>query len=233
MSSVIVDDTDLSQLAYTSPPSWVREGAPPEYNSTTHGTGRVGSTVTFTFNGTSVGVFGSVSQSTPTKNITTVSTYQVDGASTVTYTAPVSLTSHLTHQQFFQSAKLQDGQHSLLITVTQADDSAKYWLDYLVYIPGSSTTSSSTPSSPPSASLSSDPAASPSLSPDSSGTSHSGVSGGIIAAAVLVSVSAILLLFVSALWWRKRRARSQALARGQFEVEGEIQARSWLFRQLI
>ena len=33
MASVIVDDTDLSQLAYTAHSDWVREGSPPEYDS--------------------------------------------------------------------------------------------------------------------------------------------------------------------------------------------------------
>ena len=160
------------------------------------------------FSGTSVGVFGSVSQSTTTKNLTTISTYQVDGKSTVTYTAPISIESHLTHVQFFQSATLEDGQHSLLITVVNASDAGKYWLDYLVYTPGSSSLSSTSSSNPTSTSL----------SPDNSSSSHSGVSGGIIAAAVLVSVSVVLLLAVSALWWRKRKTRPRE--RGQYEIEG-------------
>ena len=159
------------------------------------------------FPGTSVGVFGSVAQSTAAKNLTTISTYQVDGKSTVTYTAPISIMTHLTHVQFFQSATLEDGEHSLLITVVNASDARMYWLDYLVYMPGSSSPSStSSPISTP-------------LSSDNSGSSHSGVSGGIIAAAVLVSVSVVVMLAVVALWWRKRKTRPQE--RGQYEIEGQ------------
>ena len=169
--------------------------------------------------GTSVWVYGSVSQSSSTQNSTTVSTYQVDGGSTVTYTAPVSHTSDLIFQEFFKSTPLEHGQHFLLITVTEAEPSAKYWLDYFVYNPGGAISFSS-----PSTSSADSASSVTHLSPDSSRTSHGGVDDGTIAAAVVGGVFGVLLLIAGILWWRMRKAMLKLRPRRppSIDIEGKI-----------
>ncbi|PSR71008.1 hypothetical protein PHLCEN_2v13112 [Hermanssonia centrifuga] len=63
-----------------------------------------------------------------------VSTYALDFAAALTYTA--TNTSVSTYQnQFYKSPTLQDGLHTLVITITS--QGAEYWLDYLLYTPSS------------------------------------------------------------------------------------------------
>lgn len=94
--------------------------------------------------GTSLSVYGTV-EATTAKDIATVTTYKLDAASAVTYTAPVVSAARY-HQLFFQSPVLASGQHTLVVTFTSANAST-YWLDYLTYtVAGGTGSVSVTPS---------------------------------------------------------------------------------------
>lgn len=78
--------------------------------------------------GTSVAVYGTVGPTGlagPSK-----STYTLDGASPITYTAPVS-NRVINGVTYYRSPILKDGEHSLVITDMQ--DSTYFWIDYISY----------------------------------------------------------------------------------------------------
>ncbi|KIP07160.1 hypothetical protein PHLGIDRAFT_35564 [Phlebiopsis gigantea 11061_1 CR5-6] len=140
--TIIVDDSSLVGLAYAG--TWTKGGSSSEYNSTTHGTKDKGATVTFKFTGTSLSVYGTI-EVTTAQDVPTITTYKLDAASAVTYTAPVVSAARY-HQLFFQSPVLASGPHTLVITFTNAN-ARTYWLDYLTYsVAGGTSSVSVTPS---------------------------------------------------------------------------------------
>ncbi|GLB44419.1 hypothetical protein LshimejAT787_1700460 [Lyophyllum shimeji] len=127
-SPITVDDRD-SRITYT--PNWFLAGGPDEFGSTTHGTRTAGAKATFTFTGSSVAVYGTISDGGVYKD-PPVSTYSIDGASPVTYSAVAGSQAQY-KQLYFQSPKLADGQHTLVITSTL--ESAFFWIDYIQFTP--------------------------------------------------------------------------------------------------
>ncbi|KAF8064350.1 hypothetical protein FPV67DRAFT_216773 [Lyophyllum atratum] len=127
-NTVIVDDRD-ARIAYSS--GWFSSGGPNEFDSTTHGSRAAGVKATFRFTGSSVAVYGTVADSGVYKD-PPISTYSIDGSSSVTYSAvPGSKAQY--KQRYFQSPDLSDGEHTLVITSTVAN--AYFWLDYLEFAP--------------------------------------------------------------------------------------------------
>ena len=61
------------------------------------------------------------------------STYTLDNRRPATFTSPQRDPAQY-HQRFYQSPRLEDGEHTLVIDV-ELDDGARYWLDYLIYVP--------------------------------------------------------------------------------------------------
>ncbi|PSR71009.1 hypothetical protein PHLCEN_2v13113 [Hermanssonia centrifuga] len=111
------------------------------------------------FSGTQVEVYGTIG---PTGDALPMSTYLLDSTSILTYVAAnVSATTY--QNQFYLSPVLQDGSHTLVITVTSQ---GFYWLDYLLYTPSSNNLASAPISS--SSSLSSSSSISSALSATSS-----------------------------------------------------------------
>ncbi|KAJ7485847.1 hypothetical protein FB451DRAFT_1432832 [Mycena latifolia] len=125
--SVIVDDRD-DQVKYNG--DWGREGSSNEYLSTTSGASTQGHTVSFTFVGTSVGVFGTVG---PGSGATM--DFNIDQASFGSYTAPSVLPAlGLSHQPFWASGPLADGSHTLSIALNSTEsETATLFLDYFLY----------------------------------------------------------------------------------------------------
>ncbi|KAF9474372.1 hypothetical protein BDN70DRAFT_899003 [Pholiota conissans] len=131
-TAIMIDDTD-SGLRYSG--SWTADkgsldnlgnfGAP--YMSTSHYTKGTGS-VSFTFSGTYVGVFGSsVDGKDPSRTCT------VDG-STIPNNQIGFAVNMIMHCQVYN---LSDGPHTITVTVPTANPNG-YWFDYLMYIPSAS-----------------------------------------------------------------------------------------------
>ncbi|KNZ77308.1 hypothetical protein J132_05736 [Termitomyces sp. J132] len=126
----LVDDRD-PQIAYSG--DWVLGGTSQEYHSTTHGSvkGSTGATATFSFTGSLVAVFGTIS--TPA-----VSTYAIDGSVVFTLTADHHTDNVQYKQQFFASDQLSNSYHTLVVTSTFAG--ASLWIDYFKYAPSAKVT---------------------------------------------------------------------------------------------
>ncbi|KAJ6583092.1 hypothetical protein DFH09DRAFT_1309330 [Mycena vulgaris] len=80
--SVIVDDQD-SLVQYFPPVGWASQGGSPQYRSTIKTSVTAGDTATFTFNGTSVAVYGTVGT-----GIGATMAFRVDQSAEAVYAAP-------------------------------------------------------------------------------------------------------------------------------------------------
>lgn len=223
-SPVIVDDRD-PRIVYSST-GWFLLGGPLEYDSTTHGARTAGATATFKFTGSSVAVYGTISDIGIYQN--PVSTYSIDGSSPFTYTG-IATSQIQYRQQFFQSSKLVAGDHTLVITAIL--NNASLWIDYIEYIPAVGTPSTS-PQGPTTTVISTtNPSSTTTVSTTTAGGSGptdqqvsafgtptgsaapaiaSGASGskaptGAIVGGVVGAVILLLLIVVFLLFWRRRR----------------------------
>ncbi|KAI0339359.1 hypothetical protein BDW22DRAFT_586348 [Trametopsis cervina] len=127
MSNILVDDADTPILAYTG--SWTPSGNANEYNSTTHGSSSAGASVSLTFHGTSIQVYGTIGPSAGDGVPQT--SYFLDNNPEVIYIAANNPGNALYHQPFFTSPPIPDGEHNLTITIRP--NSGFYWLDYFVF----------------------------------------------------------------------------------------------------
>ncbi|KAF5371583.1 hypothetical protein D9758_003436 [Tetrapyrgos nigripes] len=177
------------------------------FDTTTHETTQSGSTVTFSFNGTGIIVFGSVPQSDNTVFPPTVN-YTVDTADPVTTQQPFAVNT-IRNQPLFVSAQLSpDQEHTIVINVINA--SAPYELDKFYVFPAHNFTQNSVNGnhSPTSSTSSSDSEATTSaLSGSQNGSTGSIVSMTTlgITAAVLGTLVVILLFTSLFLLFRLRR----------------------------
>ncbi|KAJ7439102.1 hypothetical protein FB451DRAFT_1378068 [Mycena latifolia] len=123
----IVDERGLDYAG-----SWVDGGSQGEFQGTTRWSGTQGSTASFSFAGTSVSVFGSVSAvQSPQVSFT----FLVDNTTQGTYSPPTGMSADLHHELFWASPALDDSQHTIVITQTQAqpDGLSVIYLDYLMW----------------------------------------------------------------------------------------------------
>ncbi|CAA7262667.1 unnamed protein product [Cyclocybe aegerita] len=131
-----VDDRDPA-IVYSKPPlyDWNTRsyGGFWEYMGTTSLTTRKGATATFSFDGTSVSVYGTV---TVNASLYPTSSYTIDGGEPVFYTPqrPEDRSREMYRTPFFRSPELSAGRHTLVIR--NEVDGGLYWLDYLTYTPG-------------------------------------------------------------------------------------------------
>ncbi|KAJ3508010.1 hypothetical protein NLJ89_g5989 [Agrocybe chaxingu] len=101
---------------------------------------RKGARATFSFVGSSVQVFGTISINV---TVSASSSYAIDGGAPTFYTAPA--VSQITYQTpFFQSRSLSSGRHTLVIQ-NEADE-AWFWFDYIAYTPADETPTPTNPS---------------------------------------------------------------------------------------
>ncbi|KAI0789787.1 hypothetical protein C8Q75DRAFT_733573 [Abortiporus biennis] len=129
---VQVDDRDPSVI-YTG--EWFLGGNPTqEFDGTTHGALTNGSTISYSFNGSSITVFGTVSGSPSPGSIPSTSSFSIDGSSPVFVTVPQPADPIYRHA-YYVSPKLEDGEHTIIVTATNTDISDILWFDYFEYVP--------------------------------------------------------------------------------------------------
>ncbi|GJE98629.1 hypothetical protein PsYK624_148630 [Phanerochaete sordida] len=224
-----VDDRD-ARVVYTG--KFREEGKPPfEFNGTTHGTQRNGSTISFSFNGTNVAWFGTFGGGNPPMGPPSVVDFVVDGDPTTASTLTAQQPLHAMYSQtFYTSPPLSTGTHNIVVTVLDAQNDA-LWFDYLQFTPeqdrddqhpSRSSSTSSTPSQsivPTSSQATLTQVPTPSISP---APSHQSLSLGIILLAAITSSATLLLLVAVFVFWRRRQslrrrrdeyARARILAR--------------------
>ncbi|EPQ52357.1 hypothetical protein GLOTRDRAFT_132471 [Gloeophyllum trabeum ATCC 11539] len=194
-SSVLltIDDTN-PDLHYS--PGWFTAGnATTEYNGTTHGTVTFGSTMTFTFVGSAITVYGTVG---PTKS---TSSYNLDDLPAYVHSAPEP-PSPVYRQVFYQSPVLPFGEHMLIMQKTTRDNSY-LWLDFLEYNAtepsAPSTTSAPATVLPSSTSITATP-----VTTVSTGVSR-GARAGAVAAAVIAAVAVVVTLLLCLVMARRRK----------------------------
>jgi len=185
---VKIDDRD-PRLVYTG--TWSEAGTSADYDNTTSISQTAGSTVTFTFNGTFIAVYGTIG---PTASS---STYQLDddSVSTASFPPPAS---PLYDEPFWSSAELSPGIHTL--TVAAMGDGDTYQLDYMQYTgyPGP-VIRANAPQQP---TQSHPPILSSSESSSRSGLSTAAVAGIAVGCGILMIIST-----VTAYWLYRRRRR--------------------------
>lgn len=141
-ATLVYDDHDPS-ISYSTG-QWGQAGVIEEYKSTTSWTSKKGATATLTFSGTSVSVWGTISN----VGDAPMSSYSIDGGAEEIYNA--TLSKIIQYQRpFFQSKQLTPASHTLVITVLSNSENAFFFLDYISVTPNaiaSSSTSSTTSS---------------------------------------------------------------------------------------
>ncbi|KAF7316063.1 hypothetical protein MIND_00124300 [Mycena indigotica] len=130
--NIIVDDRDPA-ISYQ--PAWrttTTKGGPlgqaREYAGTTSHAGSQGAAASFTFTGTQISVYGTISATQTNLSLT------IDGHAT-SRLIPTPEGQQLFHQPVFVSDALPDGEHTLTITNT-ASTGDGFFLDYLIYKTG-------------------------------------------------------------------------------------------------
>ncbi|PIL28487.1 hypothetical protein GSI_08525 [Ganoderma sinense ZZ0214-1] len=120
--SLIVDDWDPS-LQWVG--GWIgfKDEPPPSWDRTLTWSNISSSTVTFTFTGTSVEVFGALR---PVGVWSMQSQYAIDGGSPTTFVLPQEVSQEAYNQSFYRSGALSAGTHTLKVT----NLGTQLWLDY-------------------------------------------------------------------------------------------------------
>ncbi|KAJ7453846.1 hypothetical protein FB451DRAFT_1519302 [Mycena latifolia] len=124
---VIVDEQD-PDVRYSS--GWGPTTAENsfEYGGTMTAPGPQGATASYVFNGTSISVFSMVGRN---PNVTTTLSFAIDGEFVNSTAVQADGDEHF-HHKLFGSPALQDGSHTLEITLTNVT-SRDVFLDYLIY----------------------------------------------------------------------------------------------------
>lgn len=180
--------------------SWFYGGVSREYNSTTMGTRAKGSTMTFIFNGTSVEVYGTLSDNTHQPN--PVNLFRLDDDPTpVTFAPQAAATAQYDVRMYASPPLASDKPHKLEMETTI--DSSDTYIDYVQYKAPDvvTSTSSSITSSPTTTPSSNTPLANQNTTSSSSKLSNGAIAGISVAAVVLVAC----LLYAFRLWWLMRK----------------------------
>ncbi|KAJ7364564.1 hypothetical protein DFH08DRAFT_766326, partial [Mycena albidolilacea] len=127
--SVLVDDSD-PLVQYNPPGNWTNNGKPPEFNTTTHASKTWGDTATLVFEGTSIGVYGTLAPSTAQLRLN----FSIDGTDFGSYNARV-VPRATRHQLLWTSPVFEEASHRLVITLDSdpASPNRSCFLDYFVY----------------------------------------------------------------------------------------------------
>ncbi|KAG7448579.1 uncharacterized protein BT62DRAFT_714018 [Guyanagaster necrorhizus] len=129
-----VADND-ARVLYNGP--WSLDGAGP--SNTTHSTSTAGSTVSLSFNGSGIIVFGAVPSSSTSSNPPTTS-FTVDAAAPFVTTEPQLDQTYL-NQPLFVASELSEKEHKIVINVTDAGSASPFILDYFFISPHPNSTS--------------------------------------------------------------------------------------------
>ncbi|PBK89917.1 hypothetical protein ARMGADRAFT_321230 [Armillaria gallica] len=129
-----IADND-ARVLYNGP--WSLNGAGP--SNTTHSTSTAGSTVSLSFNGSGIIVFGTVLSSSSSSKPPTTS-FTVDAAAPFVTTEPQTEQTYL-NQPLFVASELSKEEHKIVINVTDAGSASPFVLDYFFISPHLDSTS--------------------------------------------------------------------------------------------
>ncbi|KAJ8080569.1 hypothetical protein PM082_017403 [Marasmius tenuissimus] len=141
--TIIVDDED-DEIQYSgnwrtepiSPPTVAFDYTSSPYLDTTHWSNTVGDSVTYSFKGSSVAVYGVIPFSQLFPNRTISASYAIDGGEPEIRSFTPSIEGHpIAMSQFFLSERLSEGRHTLVVEVTDIPDLTMlgFGLDFITY----------------------------------------------------------------------------------------------------
>ncbi|KAI9062103.1 hypothetical protein FKP32DRAFT_1612768 [Trametes sanguinea] len=218
-STLLRIDDSSSELQYSG--EWSQAGNSLDYQSTSHASSSVGSSVKFTFNGTYITVYGSVGANGST------SSYTLDDASPVSKSVQPVVPPQYNWPFFFPESPLQPGLHELVIAV----EGGTFNLDYIEYTGFPSEDSNGDGSSPAGSPASSSSDSAPVASSSSSkgkGLPTGAIAGiAVVAAVVVLAVVAAVFLVVRRRSARKVRHQSRVPEKGiDILVDGKPQVQA-------
>ncbi|KAF8347552.1 hypothetical protein F5887DRAFT_1131264 [Amanita rubescens] len=185
-----IDDSD-PRLVYEPIGDWHTTGSDNEYNDTIHFTGNAGASVTLVFNGTGVGVYGTIAvASNPGGAPITIFSLD-DSVDRTEYSAIPPQSTDLYLQRWYFSPPLENGQHTLV--ASNYLNGASMYLDYFVVT---------------------SPTSAPSLQSSPQSTSPSSTTLGVIVGGVLGGVIIILTAVIIILLARSRRRKAESAEMG-------------------
>ncbi|KAJ7578672.1 hypothetical protein C8J56DRAFT_1111701, partial [Mycena floridula] len=129
-----VDDFDpIFQYSSTGGASdWYTAGTSSEFDNTVHSTRKAGATVTISFSGAFINVYGTIPAYRSDFVSPITSSYTIDGGTPKPFAANLFSGSPVEYQQqFFASGSLQNGPHTLVIESTTAEGA--FYLDYVSF----------------------------------------------------------------------------------------------------
>ena len=243
-ANVTIDDFD-PRIKYSA--GWEAFTTGGSFNGTKHGAEVAGLAATFNFtgkpatflqsdrklttctqrSGTWVSVYGPLGSVDVYGVPKTV--YEIDGVFAGSYTAPVVPPGGVVaNVQYFSSAALTPGAHTLVITNVNGTSPNVFWLDYIRYTPSSAATTSAaaTSAGQTAASTTSAPAAATGTADagaQGSSTHTAAIAGGVAGGVALVALLAAVLFYF--LRFRRRRAAEGSLEKLDVDP-GEIVATS-------
>ncbi|KAL0067269.1 hypothetical protein AAF712_005666 [Marasmius tenuissimus] len=132
MSSLIrLDDRD-PRISYTPESGWHPRGSEPEYQNTTMGTSAAGARMTFTFTGSYIAVYGTISHkltTSPTSNTFTLTMSGKDTTHNTTWAAAPRLDANYNVKMYESPQDIEYGLYTLAMDVgVKGSDT---WIDYL------------------------------------------------------------------------------------------------------
>ncbi|ESK94700.1 hypothetical protein Moror_14259 [Moniliophthora roreri MCA 2997] len=138
---IIMDDLDPS-IRYFPEHLWDIEGSSNEFNFSTHSAFTANVSLTLTFHGIAIGVYGTIDPTSP--GSVPITRYSVDDGPATIFTPP-RLDALAYQQPFYQSPVLEDREHTLRVSLVS--HGIPFWLDYFNITPGIlASISQSTPS---------------------------------------------------------------------------------------
>lgn len=158
-----------------------------------------GANATFTFIGQAIDVYGVIP---PNFDPQTLIDFSIDSGQVTRFTSVPSTTIRR-HARLYSISNLSPGSHTLLI---QAQNSTRWWLDYLIYAPSSGDSTSSATNGGGGASS------------NSTGTPTGAIAGGVVGGVLGITL-------IVALFFLLRRRRKQALGPGALESK-QVQSTS-------
>ncbi|KAJ7064952.1 hypothetical protein C8F01DRAFT_1367177 [Mycena amicta] len=186
-------------------PTWSIESLP--FFQTAHQTHVVGSSLSLTFDGSGITVFGSI----PSSNIThppPTTVYMIDAAQPFTTAEPMAALP-VPNQPLFSASHLSAGKHTLVVNVTAVQFASPFSIDYFIIAPSS-------PASSTGSALGSSVSSTALEAAHTTSNAAVGVLAGVLSAVTFILLCGVAFLIVALRRRRKRQQQSKSLESSLF-----------------
>ncbi|KAJ6459718.1 hypothetical protein C8R47DRAFT_131657 [Mycena vitilis] len=201
---------------------------PHGFFQTSHETDVVGSSLSFSFNGTGITVFGSVPPSNAT-NAPPTAAYSIDGGTPVITAQPLASTT-IPNQPLFFASGLPLGTHSLFVNVTDVQSASPFSVDYFILnlkptaVPSPSAAASPSPSA---SAISPQKAIASSESKSAAGGTALRVVAGVLGSVIFILLCILAFFIVILRRRRRRQLRSKSMQSSLFTTSESMLSSSY------